>query len=340
MERLLCPLSDIGEDGTGVEDSPLSLADALAHDAAQIDLRRLFKASLARSSLEAKDEKAEATDEGADNENHQNNKHNTTAKARLDPIVQMKDNIFWAREQIRFAIDLLIKLDAHVAMVLPPIPGAQPQLKPLIRLHQLNRLPATSIFKQIDAIRLALAAKKMQLMDASTTLQAASTRLEQTLLNETKFYGSVAVDQLRQHNWILHSDLGRWGRALYVDYGLKYSGSFSQEMCQAFFTWTSTSSPSSSSSPVSLTSSSAKRSKNKITLKYQHGRPRVVQVSFLVPGTTIPSATSARILPRVPLATTYSKIQRALSAAATSAFETELFREVKLAFASIFYVSL
>ncbi|KAJ3235327.1 hypothetical protein HDU81_000603 [Chytriomyces hyalinus] len=308
LERLLAPLSDIDTDGNGTDEGIPSSIDSLAHDAALVNLRALFLGSSSSKSDSVPETKPEAQPE-------------------RDPIIVMKDNIFWAREQIRYAIDALIKLDANVAMVHqnPHIPNSAPQLLPLISLGISAKPPPLSIPAQIDNIRLILASKKMHLMDASNTLQTASARLDATITNETRFYGDVAVDQLRRHNWILHSDLGRWGRALYVDYGLKFAGSYSQEMCQAFFTW--------KSSAASSSGDSTKH--NKITLKYQHGCPRSVHVSFLANGKTVSS--SFRVLPDAATflshvggdaGVKYSKIQKALDSAKAAAFETELFREI------------
>ncbi|KAJ3229230.1 hypothetical protein HDU78_009167 [Chytriomyces hyalinus] len=310
LERLLAPLSDIDTDGNGTEEGLPSAIDSLAHDAALVNLRALFLGTNSKSDS-VPETKPEALPD-------------------RDPIIVMKDNIFWAREQIRYAIDALIKLDVNVAMVHqnPHIPNSTPQLLPLISLSISAKPPPLSIPAQIDNIRLILASKKMHLMDASDTLRTASARLDATITNETRFYGNVAVDQLRRHNWILHSDLGRWGRALYVDYGLKFAGSYSQEMCQAFFTWKS-----------SAASPSGDSTKNKITLKYQHGCPRSVHVSFLANGKTVSS--SFRVLPSAATflsqchvgdgdaaAAKYSKIQKALDSAKAAAFETELFREI------------
>ncbi|ORY48276.1 hypothetical protein BCR33DRAFT_763981 [Rhizoclosmatium globosum] len=256
----------------------------------------------------------------------------------------MKDRIFYAREEVRYAIEILTKLETpeHVAhhTHLPHYPHQPPPPIhanldiPIINISMTVKPPATSIPKQIEAIRGTLAAKKMHLRQISQLLEETSTRFQQTLLNETKFYQSVAVGQLRPHNWILHSKEERSGRGIFVDYGLSKgllvvwedmhlrimsytAGSTSTEITEAYFTWSSSTAATSSSTTASTPATA------KITLKYAHGAPRLTTLTYK-------SQKSLPPLQNTHLST-YTKLQRALATAKQYAFETELFREISRA---------
>ncbi|KAI9352725.1 hypothetical protein BDR26DRAFT_202340 [Obelidium mucronatum] len=286
MERFLEPCEDITADGTIIHEQ-LDAAD----ETRQLDIKKIFrrKATTATAAAAA-------------------NAPNPVEALNQDRVhTDMKDRIYYAREEVRCAIDILLKLEATVQE--PGGPQQPAAEKPLITIAPTTKQSVSNIPKQIDQIKSTLSAKKMHLIQISSAFDKAATRLNSTLANEMKFYGQVAIQQLRRHNWILHSKDERTGRGLYVDYGLTKAGSTSTEICEAYFTW--------SSSAVSSTKTATK---NKITLKYGHGRPKLVQVLHK-------SGCSTNI-PSLPCDyPEYSKIQKALSAAKQAAFDTELFHE-------------
>ncbi|KAJ3393011.1 hypothetical protein HDU84_002951 [Entophlyctis sp. JEL0112] len=139
-----------------------------------------------------------------------------------DCIIQMKDRIFFAREEIRHAIEVLVKLEPPNPAAIHNPDSSNGSDSSLLKLDAVHKPAPLSIPKQAELIRTILANKKMSLHEISVALSNSSRRLSTILVNETKFYGEVAVNQLRRHNWILHSkDDLRGGRGLYVDYGLR-----------------------------------------------------------------------------------------------------------------------
>ncbi|KAJ3124675.1 40S ribosomal protein S25 [Physocladia obscura] len=338
LDCLLERIADIGADGNAVTEPIRTRDEALASAAALVDIARVFK----------------------QNQNQNHNSTNTTRTVPYPPnrsnrpLIDMKDHpaclfvpqfklapcvtltsrISYAREEIRTAIDILIKLEQpvvnHFSNTLTPNDETVPPIvpvnqQPLIKFGISQKPPNVSVPKQIDMIRSAISAKKMHLHNLATNLSKASLRFNSILMNETKFYGQVAIDQLRRHNWILHSkDDLKGGRGLYVDYGLRNAGSASHEICEAYFAWSSSTNEAETAKP-----------KNIITLKYGHGRPRIVQVEFK-------EGVSLRIAPYLVIPekhnypANYTKIQRALYGAKCAAFETELFREISFSAAHSF----
>ncbi|KAJ3027290.1 UNVERIFIED_CONTAM: hypothetical protein HDU68_004077 [Siphonaria sp. JEL0065] len=294
MERLLDHLADIEPDGTLIEE------DNNTQEPIQLDLKRIFKTKA--TTVSKKDEKDQ--DQIVRDQNWVN--------------TALKDRIYYAREEIGCAIDILTKLEGARPQPLQLVPGQlQTQQTPVIKITAAAKPPAPTIPKQIDQLKATLSAKKTHLSQIAMSFDKASSRLASTLTNETKFYGKVAIDELRQHNWILHSKEERSGRGIYVDYGLTKAGSTSTEICEAYFTWSSTSSAGNTKS----------KTKNKITLKFGHGKTRLVEVGSS--GGQSTNLSSQYILSNSSTTpSSYTKIQGALDSAKTAAFETELFREL------------
>ncbi|KAJ3060425.1 hypothetical protein HDU98_003592, partial [Podochytrium sp. JEL0797] len=237
-------------------------------------------------------------------------------------VVYAKD---YAREEVRQAIDVLASLEPPP--IPPPTPTSTqppaPPVPPLLSVAPSKQPPTPSIPTQIALLTLTLSHKKTLLAQLAGLLDTASKRLKVTLGNETRFYQDVAVGQLRRQNWVLHSKEERGGRGIYVEYGLGKAGSTSSEICEAYFTWSSSSA---ATTDTSTPPSSSDANPNKITLKFSHGKPRLVTLSMATTATSASLGTEY-ILPNGRTYNKDTKIQKALSAAKAYAFETEVFRE-------------
>ncbi|KAJ8330379.1 hypothetical protein QVD99_007720 [Batrachochytrium dendrobatidis] len=142
--------------------------------------------------------------------------------ANTQPILeQVKDRIFYAREEVQLALDVTLRLIA-ARQRQPENPSA---VENQLRISNIGRKPSAAPMSRIRDLQYLLSSKAMCLRDASNALSRRAQQLSELVEQEQRFYGQHAL-ALRHHNWPLQPRLGDLVAAiLYVDYGFRKAGS-------------------------------------------------------------------------------------------------------------------
>ncbi|KAI9197518.1 subunit 17 of mediator complex-domain-containing protein [Polychytrium aggregatum] len=149
----------------------------------------------------------------------------------VHPLEPMKHRIFLAKEETKLMHDIVSRL-----LINTPAASKYSDLPPPAQAHlKLGLVPRkleTPIYKQIDDLQYALAAKKEHLHDTAKRLSDSSVRILKALTRENQFYGETAL-RLRQNSWILQARGEYGGRLLFIDYGFSNAGSTYYEIGEA-----------------------------------------------------------------------------------------------------------
>ncbi|KAI8919591.1 Pre protein translocase subunit Sec66-domain-containing protein, partial [Entophlyctis helioformis] len=154
----------------------------------------------------------------------------TTLHPAGPPLLdQIKERVFYAREEIQLALDITTRLIA--ARVRKP---QDPQaIENQLRISRIARRQAPKPFSRIKDIQHLISSKLLCLRDASSVLARHAASLQRIVEQEQQFYGQQAFI-LRHYNWPLHPRLGVvHGAILYVDYGFSKAGSKFHEIAEA-----------------------------------------------------------------------------------------------------------
>ncbi|KAH9273114.1 hypothetical protein BASA83_004692 [Batrachochytrium salamandrivorans] len=150
--------------------------------------------------------------------------------SNTQPILeQVKERVFYAREEIQLALDVTSRLIA-ARKRMPENPLA---IENQLRISNINRKTATTPMGRIRDLQYLQSSKAICLRNSSSALARHSKQLAAMVEREQQFYGKHAL-ALRHHNWPLHPRLGAMaGAILYVDYGFRKAGSYFAEIAEA-----------------------------------------------------------------------------------------------------------
>ncbi|KAI9346771.1 hypothetical protein DFJ73DRAFT_796704 [Zopfochytrium polystomum] len=255
------PLLDITPDGQEIPDPILSSEERLAASLLRIDIgdvrRRAKDGSKRRKGKRRKRPKTNDPTVGTGGSDDDD-------IPKQDPIIAMKDRVYYAKEELAVAIDVLSRILGQWPTATAPQPPAaplpagkqplrgRPQPPPpqppppsippppqLLRMEPIQFAQITGPVKRIEAIHDVLASKKDHLLEVAGRLRDASVRLDAAQERESRFYDVAML--LRREGWILQSReltaVFPSQTILYVDYGLRGAGSMFSEICEATFPW-------------------------------------------------------------------------------------------------------
>jgi hypothetical protein len=121
----------------------------------------------------------------------------------------IKENIYFAREEITLLIDLTDRIIQGIAA---------DQEDPHIRFETLEKTPTVSTKINNEMIQYVYQEKKLDIARFSEHLRTSFIRLQKITSSNQKFFGNLAFELLNNH-WVLQERM--WGRTLYVDYGFQ-----------------------------------------------------------------------------------------------------------------------
>lgn len=142
------------------------------------------------------------------------------AAASTDPIKELKDLVYYGKEEVVLAADVSHRL-LSLAKISPDDP---PPLLGCTLAPAKAQIPPIAL---ISAAELVLSWKLEQLKTAAEFLSAQHSSMSTTLEQENLFYGDFCM-RLFSHNWFLQKQGA--GKGLFVDYSYTNAGSSFHEI--------------------------------------------------------------------------------------------------------------
>ncbi|KAJ3329260.1 hypothetical protein HDU76_008278 [Blyttiomyces sp. JEL0837] len=197
------PLLDITPDGEEILEEPETVQSKITSNLSRINVSQILQ-------------KQEHGDLAEEEENEQ---QKPPEEPSTQAMFNMKDRIYFAREEVQVTLDLLSRVTSATGG---------------IRCDRTARGPMVDPSSQIASYHVKLAMQKENLLNISKRLRSASERISTVLDRESKFYQNIALE-MRHQNWLMQSRLINGKRQLYVDYGLRNAGSNSRDACEGYF---------------------------------------------------------------------------------------------------------